>query len=97
MPPSGPKLGVQSGSDGDDWKCRNVFGRANDGVGGMASRVGRLGLEGVMMLRPRLFGLFFGGVGGLTKAGDGGAELRSGSDLSCGLNGAVEIARPSRG
>jgi len=78
MPPSGAKLGVQSGKDGEDWKCRKALGLRSDGVAGMVSLVGRKPiLPGVWMVRPRLLSLRFGGVGGLTKEGDAGAETLS--------------------
>ena len=75
MPPLGATLGEHNGNDGDDWKCRNV-GLLRDGVEGMTSRVGLLSLiPGVAIVRLRFDGRLRGGVGGLMKRGDGGAEL----------------------
>src|SRR6186713_1581157 len=66
MPSLGPWLGVNSGSDGDDWKWRKVLGRVRDGVAGIASLDGRLPFAGVFMVSPSALGLLLcGGVGGL--------------------------------
>jgi hypothetical protein len=67
-------LDEHNGNDGDDWKCRKA-GRLNEGVEGISSRAGLLSLPGVEMVRLRFEGRRFGGVGGLMKSGDGGAEL----------------------
>ena len=78
MPSLGPWLGVNSGSDGDDWKWRNVLGRVRDGVAGIASLDGRLPFAGVFIVSPSALGLLLcGGVGGLTKDGDAGADVLS--------------------
>ena len=75
MPPLGATLGEHNGNDGDDWKWRNV-GLFRDGVEGMTSLVGLLSLiPGVAIVRLRFDGRLRGGVGGLMKRGDGGAEL----------------------
>jgi hypothetical protein len=75
MPPFGATLGEHNGNDGDDWKWRNV-GLLRDGVEGMTSLVGLLSLiPGVAIVRLRFDGRLRGGVGGLMKRGDGGAEL----------------------
>lgn len=75
IPLEGPKLGAHNGSDGDDWKWRKV-GRLKDGVEGMTSRVGLFSvLPGVEIVRLRFDGRLLGGVGGLMKSGEGGAEL----------------------
>jgi hypothetical protein len=63
-----------------------------DGVGGMASLV-MLVLAGVLMVRPMLASFRLGGVGGLTKDGDEGAEVRS-VTTGGGANGADIMARP---
>lgn len=68
-------LGEHSGKEGDDWKWRSA-GRLKDGVAGMMSRTGLFSvLPGVEMVKLRFEGRLFGGVGGLMKSGDGGAEL----------------------
>lgn len=75
MPPIGFVLGEHSGSDGDDWKWRRG-GRLKDGVEGISSRTGLLSLlPGVEIVKLKLDGRRFGGVGGLINNGDGGAEL----------------------
>jgi hypothetical protein len=75
MPPNGFVLGEHSGNDGDDWKWRRV-GRLKDGVEGISSRTGLLSLlPGVAIVKLKLDGRRFGGVGGLINNGDGGAEL----------------------
>ena len=75
MPFAGPMLGGHSGSDGEDWKWRSA-GRLKDGVEGMTSRAGLFSvLPGVDMVKLRFEGRLLGGVGGLMKSGDGGAEL----------------------
>lgn len=75
MPFAGPILGGHSGRDGEDWKWRRA-GRLNEGVEGMTSRAGLLSvLPGVEMVKLRFDGRLLGGVGGLMKSGDGGAEL----------------------
>jgi hypothetical protein len=75
MPLGGPKLGAHSGSDGDDWKWRNA-GRLKEGVEGITSRAGLVSvLPGEPIVRLRFDGRLLGGVGGLMKSGEGGAEL----------------------
>jgi len=67
--------GEHSGNDGDDWKWRRG-GRLKDGVDGMRSRTGLFSvLPGVDIVKLRFDGRLLGGVGGLMKSGDGGAEL----------------------
>jgi hypothetical protein len=85
---------VQSGSEGEDWKCRSVFGRVREGVGGIASRGIELLLAGVMIVRPRLLIFRRGGVGGFTKAGDTGAMTLS-IDGASATKEADATARPS--
>jgi hypothetical protein len=72
-------VGDNSGSCGEDWKCLKVPGRLNDGVGGMESFVGafegKMLFAGVWRVRARALGLRLGGVGGLTKDGDTGADV----------------------
>jgi hypothetical protein len=71
----GPRLGAHSGRDGDDWKWRNA-GRLKDGVEGITSRAGLFSVvPGDPIVRLRLDGRLLGGVGGLMKRGEGGAEL----------------------
>jgi len=58
----------------------------------MTNRMGLLSVPGVWMVKPRLLGFLLGGVGGLTKEGEPGAEnvdsfFTSGKD-------AEEAARP---
>lgn len=58
----------------------------------MTSRMGLLSSPGVWIVKPRLLGFLLGGVGGLTKEGEFGADdvvsfFASGKD-------AVEAARP---
>jgi hypothetical protein len=89
MPPTGPDPAVNKGSDGDDWKWRRVVGRIIDGVGG-TTEWPRVLFAGVMMVRLMLPIFRRGGVGGLTKAGEAGADVRS---WSVG-GGAVAMARP---
>lgn len=75
IPPAGATLGEHNGSDGDDWKWRSV-GLLSDGVEGMTSLVGLLSLiPGVAIVKLKFEGRLRGGVGGLMKRGDGGAEL----------------------
>jgi hypothetical protein len=75
IPLGGPRLGAHSGRDGDDWKWRNA-GRLKDGVEGITSRVGMFSvLPGVPIVRLKFDGRLLGGVGGLMKSGEGGAEL----------------------
>lgn len=78
MPPAGGIAGEHSGSDGEDWKCRRVLGRFRDGVGGIES-VGSAPFPVVFRVRARLLGLRLGGVGGLTKEGEEGAEAEAGA------------------
>jgi len=70
-----------------------VFGRASDGVGGIARRVALL-LPGVLMVRPMLASFRRGGVGGFTKEGEDGAEVCSGATAGGGAKGADMMARP---
>jgi hypothetical protein len=75
MPLGGPRLGAHSGRDGEDWKWRNA-GRLKDGVEGITSRAGFDSvLPGVPIVKLRFDGRLLGGVGGLMKSGEGGAEL----------------------
>lgn len=74
-----PRPGTR-GKDGDDWKCRNVPGLLNPGVGGIASLTscgGGLAPPGVRMVRPKLLGFRRGGVGGFTKDGESIVDLSS--------------------
>lgn len=73
MPFVGAMLGGHNGNEGDDWKCRRV-GRLNEGVDGMTSRPGLLSTP-PPMAKLRFEGRLLGGVGGLMKSGEGGAEL----------------------
>lgn len=77
IPPLGPlRFALEHiGKDGEDWKWRNA-GRLKDGVEGMRSLTGLPSLlPGVEMVKLRLDGRLFGGVGGLMNRGEGGAEL----------------------
>ena len=82
MPPGGPAEGVHSGRDGEDWKCRSVFGRAMDGVGGIARR-GSAPFDGVVIDNPKL-GFRFGRAGRLDEEWRG--QIRQLSGLR-GLDG----------
>lgn len=98
MPPEGDTLGEHSGREGDDWKCRNVLGRLKEGVAGIVSRVGKLLLPGVCIVKPRLLGRRLGGVGGFTKDGELGAEVVvvTGASLFVAAGkAAVDISRPT--
>lgn len=73
---------MNSGNDGDDWKCLSAPGRPRPGVAGIASRIccgGGFADAGVRIVNPRLLGFRFGGVGGFTNEGD--MMLGSGSAL----------------
>lgn len=75
IPLAGATLGEHNGNDGEDWKCRNA-GRFRDGVEGITSRAGLLSaFPGVPISKLRFEGRLLGGVGGLMKSGEGGAEL----------------------
>lgn len=75
IPPAGATLGEHNGRDGDDWKWRRA-GLLREGVEGITSLVGLLSLmPGVAIVKLRFDGRLRGGVGGLMKRGDGGAEL----------------------
>lgn len=80
MPPSGAAIGENTDKDGDDWKCRSVFGRMKAGVGGTtldAFDSERLGAPrpGVERVSPSLLGFRFGGLGGTMNEGDAGAKI----------------------
>lgn len=77
MPPSGGKPDVINGNEGDDWKCRSVLGRLKDWVGGMESAGRFLVGPGVSKDKLRFACLRLGGVGGLMKAGEAGADVLS--------------------
>jgi hypothetical protein len=96
MPPDGARPGVQRGNEGEDWKWRKVFGRVMDGVGGTATLVIPLLVlsDVVLIVRPTLANFLLGGVGGLTKEGEDGADVRSGAFAKGGANGADMMARP---
>jgi hypothetical protein len=88
----GATLGEHNGREGDDWKCRNA-GRLRDGVEGMTSLVGLLSLmPGVAIVKLKFDGRLRGGVGGLMKSGEGGAELFF-SMLACTAGAAGAWAR----
>lgn len=77
IPPLGPlRFALEHiGRDGEDWKWRSA-GRLKEGVEGMRSLTGLPSLlPGVEMVKLRFDGRLFGGVGGLMKRGEGGAEL----------------------
>jgi hypothetical protein len=75
IPFEGPKLDPHNGNDGDDWKWRNA-GRLKEGVEGITRRAGLFSaLPGDPIVKLRFDGRLLGGVGGLMKSGEGGAEL----------------------
>lgn len=88
---------VCKGSEGEDWKCRSMVGRVNDGVGGtgmFASCGNALLLAAVWIVKPKLVGRRFGGLGAFEKDNDtmsmsGGFLVEE--DIS---NDVVDAARP---
>lgn len=83
---------MHRGSEGEDWKWRNVFGRVMLGVGGIPI-LGTVLLAGVLIESPRA-SFRRGGVGGFTKEGEDGSDDSMGSWAAGAGTGADITALP---